>query len=53
MFLDDTACKLAWLNLLSFRDVKTGQFEVESYEHAVRLWTVVLEVSVLMAQFPS
>src|SRR5499427_5159719 len=53
MFLDDTACNLASLNLLTFRDETTGQFQVESYEHAVRLWTVVLEVSVLMAQFPS
>ncbi|HVZ53943.1 MAG TPA: adenosylcobalamin-dependent ribonucleoside-diphosphate reductase, partial [Pseudolabrys sp.] len=53
MFLDDTACNLASLNLLTFRDPKTGRFEVESYEHAVRLWTVVLEISVLMAQFPS
>jgi ribonucleoside-diphosphate reductase alpha chain len=53
MFLDDTACNLASLNLLTFRDEKTGAFQVESYEHAVRLWTVVLEISVLMAQFPS
>ena len=53
MFLDDTACNLASLNLLTFRDEKTGKFHVESYEHAVRLWTVVLEISVLMAQFPS
>src|SRR5665648_632084 len=53
MFLDDTACNLASLNLLTFRDDKTKAFNVESYEHAVRLWTVVLEISVLMAQFPS
>jgi ribonucleoside-diphosphate reductase alpha chain len=53
MFLDDTACNLASLNLLTFRDSTTGKFDVESYEHAVRLWTVVLEISVLMAQFPS
>ncbi|MFI4962034.1 MAG: adenosylcobalamin-dependent ribonucleoside-diphosphate reductase, partial [Hyphomicrobiales bacterium] len=53
MFLDDTACNLASLNLLTFRDQKTGKFDIESYEHAVRLWTVVLEISVLMAQFPS
>jgi ribonucleoside-diphosphate reductase alpha chain len=53
MFLDDTACNLASLNLLTFRDVKTGKFQIESYEHAVRLWTVVLEISVMMAQFPS
>ncbi len=53
MFLDDTACNLASMNLLTFRDEKTGKFQVESYEHAVRLWTVVLEISVMMAQFPS
>src|SRR5690349_1371387 len=53
MFLDDTACNLASLNLLTFRDPKTGAFNTESYEHAVRLWTVVLEISVMMAQFPS
>jgi ribonucleoside-diphosphate reductase alpha chain len=53
MFLDDTACNLASLNLLQFRDPETAKFDVESYEHAVRLWTMVLEISVLMAQFPS
>jgi ribonucleoside-diphosphate reductase alpha chain len=53
MFLDDTACNLASLNLLAFHDEKTHGYDVEGYEHAVRLWTVVLEISVLMAQFPS
>ncbi len=53
MFLDDTACNLASLNLLTFRDEKTKVFDLEAYEHAVRLWTMVLEISVLMAQFPS
>ncbi|HEX2652033.1 MAG TPA: vitamin B12-dependent ribonucleotide reductase [Xanthobacteraceae bacterium] len=53
MFLDDTACNLASLNLLTFRNPKTREFDIEGYEHAVRLWTVVLEISVLMAQFPS
>jgi ribonucleoside-diphosphate reductase alpha chain len=53
MFLDDTACNLASLNLLTFRDPQSKQFDVEGYEHAVRLWTIVLEISVLMAQFPS
>ena len=52
MFLDDTACNLASLNLMAFRG-EDGRFDVESYEHAVRLWTIVLEISVLMAQFPS
>ena len=53
MFLDDTACNLASLNLLTFRDDKTKQFDVVGYEHAMRLWTIVLEISVMMAQFPS
>ena len=53
MFLDDTACNLASLNLLTFRDPKTGKIDIEGYEHVVRLWTIVLEISVLMAQFPS
>src|ERR1700722_18866451 len=53
MFLDDTACNLASLNLLAFRNAQTRQFDVEGYEHDVRLWTIVLEISVLMAQFPS
>jgi ribonucleoside-diphosphate reductase alpha chain len=52
MFLDDTACNLASMNLLQFRQ-PDGAFDVASYEHACRLWTVVLEISVLMAQFPS
>ncbi|HTS41473.1 MAG TPA: vitamin B12-dependent ribonucleotide reductase, partial [Xanthobacteraceae bacterium] len=53
MFLDDTACNLASMNLLAFHDEKTHAFDIEGYEHAVRLWTIVLEISVLMAQFPS
>jgi len=52
MFLDDTACNLASLNLMQFRRAD-GTFDVESYQHAVRLWTVTLEIAVLMAQFPS
>ena len=53
MFLDDTACNLASLNLLQFRDPVTKAFDVAAYEHAVRLWTLTLEISVMMAQFPS
>src|SRR6266436_5646987 len=51
-FLDDTACNLASLNLMAFRGVEGG-FDVAGFEHAARLWTIVLEISVLMAQFPS
>ncbi len=52
MFLDDTACNLASLNLMQFRR-EDGSFDTKAFEHACRLWTVVLEISVLMAQFPS
>ena len=52
MFLDDTACNLASLNLMQFRH-EDGSFDIQRFEHAVRLWTLTLEVSVLMAQFPS
>ncbi|HQU67734.1 MAG TPA: vitamin B12-dependent ribonucleotide reductase [Albidovulum sp.] len=51
MFLDDTACNLASMNLLTL--YKDGKFDAEGYVHATRLWTVTLEISVLMAQFPS
>jgi ribonucleoside-diphosphate reductase alpha chain len=64
MFLDDTACNLASLNLLTFlkttsslasegNAARRATFDVLAYEHAVRLWTIVLEISVMMAQFPS
>ncbi|MFN8138436.1 MAG: vitamin B12-dependent ribonucleotide reductase [Fimbriimonadales bacterium] len=53
MFLDDTACNLASINLAKFYNPETGAFDIDRYRHAIRLWTVVLEISVLMAQFPS
>jgi ribonucleoside-diphosphate reductase alpha chain len=53
MFLDDTACNLASMNLVRFYDKKNGKFNIEAYRHATRIWTIVLEISVLMAQFPS
>ena len=53
MFLDNTACNLASLNLAHFFNVEKQEFLVDAFKHATRLWTVVLEVSVLMAQFPS
>ena len=52
MFLDDTACNLASINLLPYRNAD-GDFDIAAYEHSVRLWTMVLEISVMMAQFPS
>ena len=53
MFLDNTACNLASVNLRRFFDESNNQFDVAGFEYSCRLWTVVLEVSVLMAQFPS
>ena len=53
MFLDDTACNLASLNLMNFRDPKTGELDIVKLRHGSRIWTIVLEISVLMAQFPS
>lgn len=55
MFLDDTACNLASLNLAQFYDASktTNAFDVEKYIHACRLWTMVLEIAVLMSQSPS
>jgi ribonucleoside-diphosphate reductase alpha chain len=53
MFLDDTACNLASFNLKYFWDDEKRDFQVEDFRHAVRLWTITLEISVLMAQFPS
>ena len=53
MFLDNTACNLASANLMKFYDFENGTLDVEGFEYTCRLWTTVLEISVLMAQFPS
>jgi ribonucleoside-diphosphate reductase alpha chain len=53
MFLDDTACNLASLNLTRFWDAERGEIRIGDYIHGVHLWTMVLEISVAMAQFPS
>lgn len=52
-FLDNSACNLASINLVKFLDVDSGKFNVKDFIHAVRLWTIVLEISIVMAQFPS
>ncbi len=53
MFLDDTACNLASINLAHYYDSETATFDIDGYKHTTRVWTVVLEISVLMAQYPS
>ncbi|TAM92051.1 ribonucleoside-diphosphate reductase, partial [bacterium] len=53
LFLDDTSCNLSSLNLVKFLDEKSGRFDARAFADACRMWTIVLEISVLMAQFPS
>ncbi|MCI0380519.1 MAG: vitamin B12-dependent ribonucleotide reductase [Gemmataceae bacterium] len=53
MFLDDTACNLASINLLRFYEFDKHRFDVDAFRHATRIWTLILEISVYMAQFPS
>lgn len=58
MFLDDTACNLASLNLVAFCKKSSKEetqtiFDVPAYEHGIQLWTLILEITVMMAQFPS
>jgi ribonucleoside-diphosphate reductase alpha chain len=53
MFLDDTACNLASLNFMTFYDAERGEMRIDDLRHAIRLWTITLEISVLMAQFPA
>jgi ribonucleoside-diphosphate reductase alpha chain len=53
MFLDDTACNLASINLLTLYDPAKKRFDIDGYAHAIRIWTTILEISVTMAQFPS
>ncbi|MBS3170065.1 adenosylcobalamin-dependent ribonucleoside-diphosphate reductase [Candidatus Woesearchaeota archaeon] len=52
-FLDDTACNLASINLVKFYNEDNNDFDIEGYRHTIRLWTIALEISVLMAHFPS
>src|SRR5579872_7116795 len=53
LHLDDTACNLASINLMKFYDVEKNTFDVEGFKHAIRLWTLALEITVVMAHFPS
>ncbi|MBI2151349.1 vitamin B12-dependent ribonucleotide reductase, partial [Candidatus Woesearchaeota archaeon] len=53
MYLDDTSCNLASINMVRFYDENSGKFDIAGYQQAIRLWTIALEISILMAQFPS
>ena len=53
MFIDNTACNLASINLMKFFDNESRKFDIDGFKHACKLWTMVLEISVLMAAYPS
>src|SRR5438270_330004 len=53
VFLDDTACNLASLNLLKFLDEKTGKFDVEGYKQACRIFFLAQEIAVDLASYPT
>ncbi|MFQ5693218.1 MAG: vitamin B12-dependent ribonucleotide reductase, partial [Nitrospinota bacterium] len=52
MFLNDSACNLASLNLMKFRD-KAGRFDIEAYTHAVRIMITAQEIIVDRASYPT
>lgn len=53
MFLDDSACNLASLNLMKFYDEKTATFDIESYRHASRIFFIAQEILVDFASYPT
>src|SRR5712692_4844769 len=52
MFLDDSACNLASLNLMKFR-TPDGEFDVESFKHAVEIVISAQEILVGNASYPT
>ncbi len=52
MFLDDTACNLASLNLMKFRRVDRS-FDVESFRKAVQVTITAMEIEVDNASYPT
>lgn len=53
LFIDDTACNLASLNLLKFVDVENKAFLQEDFTQAITLTTIMLDISVSLASYPS
>ena len=51
MFLDDTACNLASLNLIKFIQ-DDGSFDLEAYQHAIRIFVIAQEILVDLASYP-
>ena len=53
MFLDDTACNLASINLMAFYDKDSDLFDIEGYKHCISLCQLVLEATIHWGQFPT
>ncbi len=52
-FLNSTACNLSSLNLMKFRDARSGAFDTESFEHAVKVMITAQEIVVGFAHYPT
>ncbi len=52
MFLDDTACNLASLNLVKFLN-DDGSFDVAAYRHAVEIFFIAQEILVDLSSYPT
>ena len=52
MFLDDTSCNLASLNLLKFSDSK-GNFDIERYKKAIRIFTIAQDIANDAGSYPN
>ncbi|PHV70897.1 ribonucleoside-diphosphate reductase, adenosylcobalamin-dependent [Sporanaerobium hydrogeniformans] len=53
MFLDDTACNLASINITQFYNVETNTFDLEGYMHCIKMVQIVLEATIHHGQFPT
>ena len=53
MFLDDTACNLASLNLMKFRRAEDTEFDIESFRKAVQITITAMDIEVDNASYPT
>ncbi len=53
MFVDNSACNLASLNLMKFYDEASGTFDVEAFQHACRVFIIAQEILVDFSSYPT
>lgn len=53
MFLDDTACNLASLNLTAFFDLQKNRFDIEAYRRAIRVFITAMDILVDYSSYPT